>query len=433
LTVADGAEAAARTVDADTVIVKYRAGVSAGERARLFRRTGVRRTLGSVRGTGAKVVRVKHSPRRVAKRLNRSASVLYAEPNRILRTQGTPDDAHFGDLYGLANSGQTGGRADADIDAPEGWDAAGLSAFPTAGGVKVGIVDTGIDDTHPDLSGKTVSCAQSLYAAATVTEDSCDDDNEHGTHVAGTIAAKANNGIGVAGVAFDSDLIVCKALDASGSGYTSDVANCIDWVAARGAKVISISSGADASTTLRNAVRNVWAGGGAGGSVVVAAAGNDGNSTVYYPAGFAEAISVAATDADDGRAWFSNANPDVEVAAPGVEILSAVPGGGYASFSGTSMATPHAAGIAAVLWRLNPGKTASGIRALLGSSADDIGVIGRDRSFGLGRVNLCRAAGGSCTYTGGGLIPTAPQSPGAHRRRPWPAVPNTTRNDQGRG
>jgi thermitase len=392
--------AGAGSYDGDTVIVKYASGVSSGERLGLFERTGVVKTLGSVGGVGARVVKVDGDPAAVAARLNRSAHVQYAEPNYILRTQAVPNDPRFGELYGLHNSGQTGGTSDADVDAPEGWDAAGLGAFPATGGVRVGIVDTGIDQAHPDLSGQTVACAESLGTPVTpgqITPGRCADDNDHGTHVAGTIAANANNAIGVAGVAFNSDLVVCRALMGPlGTGMTSDVANCINWTHSQGAKVISMSLGGGNSTTLRNAVLNAWKNGAANGSVLVAAAGNDGNSTVNYPAGYAEVVSVAATDNRDQRASFSNANADVEVAAPGVSILSTVRGGGYATFSGTSMATPHASAVTAVMWQLFPADTAQGIRNRLDAAVNDLGAAGRDSSYGFGRVNLCRAAGGNC-------------------------------------
>jgi thermitase len=381
--------------DSNEVIVKYADGVSTTERAGLFDRTGVVKTLGSVNGVGAKVVKVDGDPAAVARQLNRSALVQYAEPNFILRTQATPNDPLFSQLYGLHNTGQTGGTNDADIDAPEGWDAAGLGAFPATGGVKIGIVDTGIDQTHPDLSGKTVNCADST--GGVLVEGSCVDDNMHGTHVAGTIAAKANNATGVAGVAFNANFAICKALrTAAGTGLTSDVANCINWTHTRGAKVISMSLGGGQSTTLQNAVANAWKGGAANGSVLVAAAGNDGDSTVNYPAGYAQVVSVAATDHNDARASFSNTNADVEVAAPGVSVLSTIPGGQYARLSGTSMATPHASGVAGVLWQLFPGDTAAGIRGRLSAAVDDRGPAGRDSSYGFGRVNLCKAAGGAC-------------------------------------
>src|SRR3954467_7517716 len=122
-----------------------------------------------------------------------------------------------------------------------------------------------------------------------------------------------------------------------------------------------MSLGGGDSTTLHNAVTYAWAGGGAGGSVIIAAAGNDGDSTVNYPAGYAEVVSVAATDANDARASFSNANADVEIAAPGVNVLSTYNGSNtsYTALSGTSMATPHVAGVTALIWDRNPSATAS--------------------------------------------------------------------------
>ena len=140
--------AQAAKYDDDTVIVKFAGDVSSAQRAALFNTAGVNRKVGSVAGVGAQVVSVQGDPAVVARRLNRSALVSYAEPNFILRATATPNDPLFPELYGLNNTGQTGGSSDADIDAPEGWDAAGLGAFPASGGTKIGIVDTGIDSTH---------------------------------------------------------------------------------------------------------------------------------------------------------------------------------------------------------------------------------------------------------------------------------------------
>jgi thermitase len=395
ITAAFSATAQAARYDTHTAIVKLKSGVSTAERLALFDSAGVTRRIGTVAGVGANVVRVSGDPAVVSRRLNRSALVAYAEPNFILRATAVPNDPLFSELYGFNNTGQTGGTSDADIDAPEGWDAAGLGGFPASGGVKIGIVDTGIDQTHPELSGKTVDCGAAL--GGIVTSGACADDNMHGTHVAGTIAAKANNATGVAGVAFNANLSICKALyTAAGTGLTSDVAACIAWVHARGAKVISMSLGGGASTTLQNAVAAAWENGGANGSVLVAAAGNDGDSTVNYPAGYAQVVSVAATDHNDARASFSNTNADVEIAAPGVNVLSTIPGGQYAELSGTSMATPHVSGVTGVIWQLFPGSTASSIRSRLDAAVNDLGPAGRDSTFGFGRVNLCKAAGGAC-------------------------------------
>src|ERR671915_194358 len=334
LVCAGGAQAA--KYDSNEVIVKYADGVSTAERAGLFDRTGVVETVGSVRGVGAKVVTVDGDPAAVAKRLNRSALVQYAEPNFILRTQATPNDPLYSQLYGLHNTGQTGGTNDADIDAPEGWDAAGLATSPATGGPKIGIVDTGIDQTHPDLTGKTVNCADST--GGVLVEGTCVDDNMHGTHVAGTISARSNNGIGVAGTTPNATFAICKALrTAAGTGLTSDVANCINWTHTRGSKVISMSLGGGDSTTLRNAVINAWKGGAANGSVLIAAAGNDGDATLNYPAAYAEGVSVAATDHNDARASFSNANADVEIAAPGASLsLTGAAGGVHQPRAGGS-------------------------------------------------------------------------------------------------
>ncbi|MBI5104731.1 MAG: S8 family peptidase [Solirubrobacterales bacterium] len=260
--------------------------------------------------------------------------------------------------------------------------------------MKVGIVDTGIRATHQDLSGKVANCARSqglIILAGSIQEGSCSDDNGHGTHVAGTIAGKANNGVGVAGVAFNSPLAICKALGGPlGSGSTSDVANCITWLADKGAKVISMSLGGGDSTTLKNAVQYA-----AGKDVLlIAAAGNDGDATLNYPAAYAEVVSVAATDNKDQRASFSNANADVEIAAPGVDVLSSYNSSdtSYTTLSGTSMATPHVSGVAAVIRGKNPAFTAAQARSKLDASVDDKGAAGRDAQFGFGRVNLQKAA-----------------------------------------
>ncbi len=363
--------------EAPTVIVKYRPGRSSARRDADARRTGVRRTVGSVRGQGARVVRVDGDPAQVARRLSRSPGVLYAEPNRRLRASATPNDPLFRDLGGLS-----------EIHAARGWDLARLSSFPLGGGVPVGIVDTGLDAAHEDLQGKPSACATSRNGK--VSAGACADDNDHGTHVAGTIGATANNRRGIAGVAFSSPLVVCKALDRDGSGSIADVASCIVWAHQRGAKVISMSLGGSASVTLRNAVRLAWKSGGTGGAVLVAAAGNDGTTATEFPAGYPEVVSVAAVSDTGAHATFSNVNDDVEIAAPGVNVLSTKRGGGYVRFSGTSMATPHVAGAAALLWDQHRRSTAQSIRARLDATVADAGPAGRDATFGFGVLDLSK-------------------------------------------
>jgi thermitase len=286
-----------------------------------------------------------------------------------------PNDPRFGELHGLD-----------EIHAPEGWDLAGVGAFPAAGGVKIGVVDSGVRATHEDLAGKVVDCDSFVEGS------DCADDNGHGTHVAGTIAATANNGVGIAGVAFNATLSICKALGPDGVGYTSDVASCITDLADKGARVISLSLGGVGITTLQQAVRYAYKDG--TGALIVAAAGNEGDSTLDYPAGYDEVVSVAATDPAGQRAAFSNANDDVEVAAPGVDILSTwnTSDSSYETLSGTSMATPHVSGVAALIFGRDPTQTAVQVRAELDAAVDDLGVAGRDPDFGFGRVNLAKAA-----------------------------------------
>jgi thermitase len=401
LSLALATSASAAPYDKDTLLVKFRPGTTAAAQNAALSLPGVGRRLGQVGGLSTWVVSVSSDPAVLAGVLSQNAAVAYAEPNFILKAQATPNDPMYSQEYGLNNTGQTGGSPDADIDAPEGWDLAGLAAFPNSGGVKVGIVDTGIDQTHPDLAGKAVGCATSYNAGVTIVNGFCHDDNGHGSHVSGTISANTNNGQGVAGVAFNSPIVMCKALaTAAGIGLTSDIANCINWTRRQGVKVISMSLGGGDNATLKAAVQTAYNNG--NGVLLVAAAGNDGNATLNYPAAYAEVVSVAATDNKDHRASFSNANSDVEVAAPGVNVQSTYTGGLYMSLSGTSMATPHAAGVAAVIADLNPTATAATLRSKLDAAVDDIGVAGRDTSFGYGRVNLCKAAGGACAYTGGG-------------------------------
>jgi thermitase len=368
--------AAAPAASADnTVIVKFGAHAS----KRRLAQAGVGRTIAPIAGTGAHLVRVSGDPAAVAARLSHTRGVRWAEPNLTVHALGAPNDAQWRALYGVQRVG-----------APAFWDAHGLGAFPTSGGVPVGIVDTGIDAGHEDLAGKVAACGAA--ANGRVTDGECADSEGHGTHVAGTIAASANNRVGVVGVAFSSPLIICRALGGpDGSGTVADVAACIRWTHDRGAKVISMSLGGPSSHTLAEAAKSAYARGGHSGSLLVAAAGNDGDGTVEYPAGLDQVMSVGAIDAADAVAPFSNENADVELAAPGVDILSTKLGGGYIRYSGTSMATPHVSGAAALLWGQTPTATVASVRRRVDAAVDDLGAPGRDSAYGYGVVDLAKA------------------------------------------
>ncbi|HEV2074953.1 MAG TPA: S8 family serine peptidase [Thermoleophilaceae bacterium] len=391
-----GEETGAAAYDEDAVIVSYRRGVGPAELRPLLERNGVERAIDEIPAVDAEVVRVEGDPARVAERLESHPKVDYAEPDYVVRAQASrPDDAEFESLWGLSNRGQTGGRRGADIGAIGGWRRAGLLGYPRRGGVPVGVIDTGVAPRHPDLRRKVVACTSRRTADLL---GGCHDDSGHGTHVAGTLAAVADNGRGVAGVAFNSPLIVCRALGGvNQTGYTSDIAKCVDWVKRRGARVISMSFASEQpSTTLHRALKAAWKGGRRGGAVLVAAAGNhQSGQSAYrasYPAAFGQVVSVGSTDDHDRHAEFSNVHRTVELVAPGVDILSTGYPLGYSRLSGTSMSAPHVAGVAAQLRNLHPRWRAWRVRRVMRATADGLGPQGKDSTFGYGRVDLARAA-----------------------------------------
>ena len=423
------------------VLVKFRRGTDAAERAASHRRKGTR-VANALGPQAIQVVRIEPGdsvPSAVA-RYRADPLVEYAEPNRRVTKSVRPNDPLFpgngsfsADLWGLDNTGQRGGHGDADVDAPEGWDVLGLDGSPwAAGDFAVGVIDTGIVTGHEDLTGKVAGTCRSALAGDGTLTPGCADGDGHGTHVAGTIAAVGNNGKGIVGVAPQARVYACKALDDEGKGFLADVIACMNEIVARRAehniRVINMSLGSDApSNAERDAVDYAWD----NGLLVVAAAGNDGTSATTYPAGYARAVSVAATDRLDTHASFSNANSDVEVSAPGVEIVSlGTSPTGYAVMSGTSMATPHAAAIAASIAARTPALTVQQVRDALAASVDDLGPAGRDPQFGFGRVNLCRALGGACTYTARVVAPPPDPDPEPEPTpQPLPApvpAPDTT-------
>ena len=383
------ASVAAAAPPTDTVIVKFRSGVSVAERADALQEADVEATVGGVPAVGARVVRAEDSARATADALDDDPRVVYAEVNRRMRAAVEPNDPLFHRQWALRL-----------INAPTAWDARALAGFPTGGGPVVGVVDSGVRQTHEDLRGAISGCfsASTTDLGSNVAQGGCEDDNGHGTHVTGTIAARAGNGLGTAGLAFNATAISCKALDQNNVGLMSDISACIVALRDRGARVINLSLVGPPSQTLLSAVQHAWAGG--QGALVVASAGNDGTTNVHYPAGYAEAMSVAATDSSDGHPAFSTANDAVEISAPGVSIIGPFNSGdsSYALFTGTSMAAPHVSGLAALLATVNPGLDAAGLRWLIVSSARDVGAPGYDPQTGYGRIDVAaavRAAGAS--------------------------------------
>uniref|UniRef100_C6E383 Peptidase S8 and S53 subtilisin kexin sedolisin n=1 Tax=Geobacter sp. (strain M21) TaxID=443144 RepID=C6E383_GEOSM len=257
-------------------------------------------------------------------------------------------------------------------------------------GIKVAILDTGIDYNHPELK----ESYRGGYNFLTNTADPYDDSRRgHGTHIAGVIAAK-DNGTGVVGVAPDASLYAVKILDRNMFGSTSRVLAGLEWAIANTVDVINISfSMPNDPMFFSQAVKDACDEAYAAGIVVVAAAGNSGRPVVDYPADFASVIAVAATAADDTRAFFSNYGAKIEFSAPGVGITSTLPGGRYGLLSGTSQAAPHVAGAVALLLSTgvvdDSGQDAGKVEAVrnwLAAGALDLGEPDRDATFGHGLV-----------------------------------------------
>ncbi len=289
-------------------------------------------------------------------------AVEFAEPNGIVSAYLVPNDTNYNSQWALPK-----------IAAPSGWN---LSTGSTS--VIIAIVDTGVSTTHPDLASKLVAGKSFISGVA-----STNDDNGHGSHCAGIAAAVTNNARGVAGVGWNCRVMPVKVLNGSGSGTMSGVASGITWAAQNGAKVISLSLGGGSSSTLQSAVNSAWS----MGAVVVAAAGNSSSQTPSYPAGYTNAIAVGSTTSTDARSSFSNYGSSwVDVAAPGSSIYSTYKGTQYATMSGTSMATPHVAGLAGLIWSKYPGTTNTQVRARIENGCDSVGAW-----VAKGRINVLKA------------------------------------------
>ncbi|MDP9454906.1 MAG: S8 family peptidase [Actinomycetota bacterium] len=307
--------------------------------------------------------------------LERAKSKLEDEPgvasvsyDYLRKPSWTPNDALFSRQYGLRIS-----------TFPSAWD------VPRARGntgVRIAVVDTGISAVHPDLDGKILAQRDFVGNDRVAQEEP----SGHGTHVAGVAVAETGNGRGIAGGCPNCKLLAAKVLT-DGGGYDSDIAEGIVWSADTGADVINLSlGGPGSSSVLKRAVDYAYN----KGAVLVASAGNNGNNVPDYPAAYANVIAVAATDNKDRRAYFSNYGAYVDVAAPGVGILSTVPGG-YRSYDGTSFSSPHVAALAGLLEGQGKYTSNSAIRTRILSTAKDLGAAGRDPYYGTGRIDAAKA------------------------------------------
>ena len=365
----------------DEVLVRFRKGVTSAGVSAAHGKVGAHLIRAYSRVEGLQLVRI---PPTMAvedamRRYEQNPHVLYAEPNFYVQAVVQPNDSSFGTLWGLDNTGQSGGTPDADIDGPEAWD---LTTGDSS--VVVVVIDTGIDYNHPDLAANVWSnpldCnangvdddgngyIDDCHGIDAVTPDSDPfDDNGHGTHVSGTIGAVGNNSVGVTGVNWNVSIMACKFLDAAGGGYTDGAIACLDYVALmkdRGVNIIASNNswgGGSFSQALLDAIEAQRQ----RGILFFAAAGNgdaygnglNNDAVPFYPSSYyaSNVVAVAATTRTDGRASFSNyGRRTVHLGAPGVDIASTYPGNLYAWGSGTSMATPFVTGVAALLKAYDP-------------------------------------------------------------------------------
>ncbi len=263
----------------------------------------------------------------------------------------------------------------AQVKAPGAWNCSrGM-------GIRVAVLDTGIDNSHPDLAPNFAG------GISFVSGETFKDGNGHGTHCAGTIAASLN-GSGVVGVAPSASLYAVKVLSNSGSGQWSFLIAGIDWCIKNGMRVLSMSLGGSTAPTALQAICDAAF---QKGLLLAAAAGNSGGA-VIVPARYGSVVAVSAIDGSNTIAPFSSRGPEVELCAPGVNVLSTIPGGGYGTKNGTSMACPHVSGSAAVAWGAHRFASNVTIRRLLAFTADNLGVPGRDPLYGFGRVDAAQAA-----------------------------------------
>ncbi len=342
---------------------------------------------------------------------SKDSRILRVEPNYLLFTQALPNDPSFSQQWALNNYGQTGGTANCHINAAQAWDI-------TAGaGVVVAVIDTGVDYTHPDLGGQMWvnpgeiagngidddgnGYVDDLYGFNFAQDNNNPiDENGHGTHCAGIIAARGNNGVGIAGISWGARIMACRFLGANGSGTVSDAIEAINYAVANGARILNNSwGGTGYSVALEAAIQNAKN----NGVLFVAAAGNSARNndvTPHYPSSYpiSNIIAVAATNHNDALASFScYGKQSVHIGAPGVSILSTVPGG-YAFYSGTSMAAPQVSGAAALLLSLDPAMSLLELKDRLIWTGDAAGGLTQTTVTGL-RLNARNALAVQNTVT----------------------------------
>ncbi len=393
-------------VTPDRVVVRFRGAVDDASVAQLAKAAGVELVDRGLDGT----FHVFRCPTELVDAMvtwfGEQPGVEYAERDGLAHT--ATSDTYWSYQWSFFDTGAASGTTVSNwgVRAPQAW-----ANGATGSGVVVAIVDSGVAYENygsfalaPDLNGRPFV---SPYDAVTG-DGHANDENSHGTHVAGTIGQVTNNNVGCAGIAHNCTIMPVRVLNSSGTGSYTQIANGINWASSHGAKVVNLSLGGSAgSTTLSNAVTNAVN----AGLTVCAATGNTGTSGVQYPARYTPCIAVGSTRFDGNRSSFSTYGTGIDVTAPGGETSMDQNGDGYGDgilqqtfasgsptsfgyyfFQGTSMATPHVSAIAALVRQKHPTWTATQVRNAIQNTCRDRGAAGYDTTYGYGIVDAFAAS-----------------------------------------
>jgi serine protease len=370
----------------DELIVKFKPGFAGELTKKIVEAFGLVKVRDSVKANAFSVFKKGRFAGEIVELMQKllgEAGILNVERNAKAYAFGTPNDPYYSYQWHMTK-----------INTESAWD------ITTGSGVVVAVIDTGVKQSLEDLANTNFVTGYDFVNS----DNDPTDDNGHGSHVAGTIAQSTNNSIGVAGVAYGATIMPIKVLDASGSGSYTNIVDAIYWATDNGADIINMSlGGASGSTAMEDAVNYAWN----NGVVVVCAAGNNNVSSPFYPAAYENCISVSATDYNDNKASYSNYGTTIDIAAPGGDdgdnngdgyddmvLQNTINSGGtegYYFMAGTSMASPHVAGVAALVKSVNSSLTNAQIKNILYTTATDIGTPGKDTYFGYGLLNAYAA------------------------------------------
>lgn len=370
------------------LLVKPKSGVADAEFDKVLKGHGAK-SVGKIGAIGVHIVQLpaNASEKAIAALLAKNPRIKFAERDLLLKAEGTANDPYYGSAWHLSQIGVT-----------TAWDSS------SGQNIKVAVLDTGVDSSHPDLAGQVLS-GWNFYDNNSNTSD----DYGHGTKVAGTIAALTNNALGVSSVAWGAKIIPIRIANSSGTGSSSAMASGITWAADQGAKVANLSYMAAGSSTIQSAAQYLKNKGG----LLVVSTGNYGTMTTA--AASDTLISVSATGTDGNFASWSSYGNDVDVSAPGVSIPTTTVGGGYSSVSGTSFSSPITAAVISLMAQANPSLSPNQLQSALFSTTTDLGTTGWDIYYGWGRVNAAAAVLAAKSMVAADAVPpsvslTAPSS-----------------------